>query len=267
MTELTRNELTDGLRALGLASGDSVVVHSSCRRMNPVEGGAETVISALLDAVGPDGNLMFPTFTYSNRPPDFCFDPAETPCRTGIIPELGRRREGAIRSPHPTHSVAVIGPDAEALTGDHLNSRAVGVGSPIDRLAQRGGKVLLMAVGHRANSMIHVAEDRAGMAKVSPRDPQPSFKVRWPDGRTVSHPLDNSVSCSAGFDAAELSLRREGAIRDTTVGGPLQLMAGLDVIHIIRDLLQRRPDALLCHRDECAGCRLTRKRLRDSGRL
>lgn len=267
MTELTRDTLAGGLRALGLAPGDSIVVHSSCRGMGPVAGGAETIISALLDAIGPDGNLMLPTFTYSNRPPGFCFDPAETPCRTGIIPELGRRREGAVRSLHPTHSVAVIGPDAEALTRDHLKGRTVGVGSPIDRLAQRGGKVLLMAVGHRANSMIHVAEDRAGMPKASARDPMPAFKVRLPDGRIISHQLDHSASCSAGFDAAEEPLRRAGAIRDATVGGPLHLMSGLDVIRIIGELLQRHPAALLCRREECAGCNLTHKRLRDSGRV
>ena len=54
-TPVTRDTLTRGLRELGVAPGSVLQVHSSLSRLGYVEGGAETVIDALLEAVGPDG--------------------------------------------------------------------------------------------------------------------------------------------------------------------------------------------------------------------
>ena len=86
---VTREQLAAAFREIGLEGGDSVVVHSSLRSLGRVEGGPDTVIDALLDAVGSTGNLMFPTFNYS-RPVPEPYDPAETPCRT-VWEGLARR--------------------------------------------------------------------------------------------------------------------------------------------------------------------------------
>ncbi len=255
-------QLVAGFRAVGLAAGDRVIVHSSCRSLGPVEGGAETVLDALIEAIGPAGNLMLPTFNYTRPLPEPYYDPAETPSRTGILPELGRRRPGAIRSLHPTHSVAVIGPDAAALTRDHHRVPAFGLGSPIDRLAQRDGKVLLLGVGHTGNSMIHVAEEHAGLPKVSWYDPLPWVKLRTPEGAIESIQLDPSASCSLAFGGAEGILRRHDEIRDERLGTAfLQLMRGRAVIGRVGELLREKPDHLLCTRVGCRPCRETRARL------
>ena len=221
MEALYREDLFTAFQTGGLARGDSVIAHGSLRSLGHVERGADTVLDALLEAIGPSGNLMLPTYNYSCPLPEPYFDAVRTPARTGIIPELGRKRSGAIRSLHPTHSVAVIGPDADSLTRNHLAGRAFGVGSPIDRLAQRGGKVLLVGVGHVSNIMIHVAEEHAGVPKPRWSDEPRSAKVRLPDGAIVAHVLDTSPSCSAGFGAAEHALRRHGAIRDVRLGNCL----------------------------------------------
>jgi aminoglycoside 3-N-acetyltransferase len=262
--ELTFDELTAGFRALGLEAGDAVIVHSSCKRMGHIRGGAETVIDALLEAIAPGGTLMLPTFNYTSQAPEPYLDPRTTPCRTGIINELGRQRPNAVRSLHPSHSVAAIGPDAEELTRDHLACRALGLGSPLDRLMKRRGKVLLINVGHTSNSMIHLAEEYAGMPKV--RDRLPVFKVRLPDDRVIAHRLDTSPSHSGGFDAAEPVLRRHDALRDGDIGGALQLMRAGDVVGHVRALLDQCPDALLCDDPTCSSCSGTRRRLRELGR-
>jgi aminoglycoside 3-N-acetyltransferase len=255
--------LIDAFGAAGIQRGDSLMVHSSFRKLRPVDGGPETVLDALLQAIGPDGNLMLPTFNYTSPLPDPYFDPAETPCRTGIIAELGRKRPAAVRSLHPTHSVAVIGPRAAELTDRHLATRAFGVGSPVDRLAQMGGKVLLIGVGHTSNSTIHVAEEHAGVPKPRRFDDNAAARVLMPDGRVISHPLDSSSSCSAGFGAAEYAMRCRHAIRDARIGGALvQLATGLDVIRCVGALLAQEPDILLCSNPACAPCTATREALR-----
>ena len=255
------SQLAETLRGAGLAGGDSVLVHSSFRSLLPFAGGPAEVIAAIRAIIGEDGNLMLPTFNYTRPLPEPHFDVHETAARTGAIAETGRAMRGAVRSLHPTHSVAVIGPDAEALTRDHLDSRAFGVDSPIDRFARQGGNVLLLGVGHTANSTLHLAEEHAGIAKVSSYDPLPWVKVRLPDGSMIEHQIDSSPSCSAAFEAAAYLLRRDGLIRDARAGGCLiQIMRAQDVIDCIAARLRKDPDLLRCTDPNCILCTGARRR-------
>jgi aminoglycoside 3-N-acetyltransferase len=267
ITPLTRDDISRGLRELGLATGDSLIVHSSMRHLGPVEGGADAVIDAILEVIGPGGNLMLPTFNYVSPVPSPHFDPEETPGRTGVLPEVGRKRAGAVRSLHPTHSVAVIGPDAGRLTAGHLDQRVFGVGSPVDLLAQGGGKVLLLGVGQTSNSTIHVAEEHAGMPKGPWPVGLPVIRIRRPDGTFLSHRLDTSCSCSAAFEGAEYALRRWGEIRDARIGGVCRLMLGRDVIRRVGDMVRAQPDILLCRWERCPPCTAARRRLASEGLL
>lgn len=247
---------------MGLTQGDSLIVHSSFRSLKPFDGGPPEVVQAILDVIGETGNLMLPTFGYSTPLPDPYYDVDETPCRTGAINELGRRLPGMVRSMHPTHSVAVRGPDAEALTADHLSFRTVGVGSPIDRLAKRGGKVLLLGVDHTANTMIHVAEEHAGQPKVGRADPNQKAKVRLPSGEIIEHQLDSSTSCSRGFQALDQPMRDAQAVCDGQLGGcAMMLMRGQDVIDIVVRMLHDDRRALMCDDPACRYCRGTEKNL------
>lgn len=263
---LGQPELVSALQSLGLAAGDSVVVHSSFKSLGPVRDGPSTVIHALLDTVGNDGNLVLPAFNYARPAPEPYFDPFTTPARTGILAETGRSWPGALRSLHPTHSVAVIGPEADALTRGHLDTRTVGVDSPLDRLARMGGKILLIGVGHTANTTIHIGEERAGLPKASRFDLLPVFKIKMPDGSLREHRLDTSPSCSAAFGAVEGALRRRDMVRDGRAGGALmQLMRGQDVMDTVIDLLRERPNSLLCTAPACRCCTETRRALNATG--
>jgi len=265
---LTAKQLVGAFREIGLSPGDSFIVHSSYRSLGGVDGGPEAVIDAMLEAIGPKGNLVLPTFNYTGNIAKPHFDPAVTPCLTGIIPELGRKRPNAVRSLHPTHSVAVIGPDAVELTKDHMAYRTVGIGSPFDRLAQAGGKVLLLGVGNTSNTTVHVGEEYAGIPKASWFDKPAFAKVLMPDGTVVAHEIDTSTSCSTAFDAVEYALRRHGEIRDLTVGGSrLKLMLGGDVIRRVCEIIEEKPDILLCTRPGCRPCTGARRNLREQGRL
>lgn len=264
---LKRSDIVGGLRALGLAEGDSLIVHSSMRHLGPVEGGADTVLDAILGAIGPRGNLVLPTFNYVDPPPEPYYDPRETPGRTGILPEVGRRRAEAVRSLHPTHSVTVIGPDAVRLTAGHLNQRVFGVGSPVDILTREGGKVLLLGIGQTSNSTIHVAEEHAGMPKGPWPVGLPVVRIRKPDGTFLEHQLDTSCSCSAAFEGAEHALRAHGEIRDLRIGGGCRLMFGRDIIRRVGEIIREKPDVLLCTSPRCLPCTAARRRLAAGGLL
>ncbi len=259
---LTISDIAAAFRKAGLETGDSLVVHSSFKSIGSVDGGPATVVQALLDVIGPEGNLMFPTFNGPSTA-EPCFDPDKTPARTGIIPEIGRNRPGAVRSLHPTHSVAVIGPEAEALTRGHLDCRAVGTGSPLDRLAKMGGKILMIGVANNSNTTVHVGEEHAGAVKVLQFFKVPSIKVCLPDGNIISHQLDTSPSCSVAFGAIDYPLRRKDQLTDGRLGGAkLMLMRGAEVIETVCEMIKDKPDVLLCTWPGCRTCSSARKSLR-----
>ena len=58
------SDLSQDLRRLGVQAGDTLFVHSSYKSLGPVRGGAIAVIAALEDAIGPDGLLLMPSFTW-----------------------------------------------------------------------------------------------------------------------------------------------------------------------------------------------------------
>ena len=53
-----RNRLVADLRALGVREARPLLVHASLSHIGHVRGGAETVIDALLEVLGPDGTLV-----------------------------------------------------------------------------------------------------------------------------------------------------------------------------------------------------------------
>lgn len=263
MPPLSRRDITESLGKVGVAPGSHLLVHSSLRSLGEVDGGADAVIDALLDAVGPNGTLAMPAFHYTRPLPQPCYDPRNTPGKTGFLTERFRQRPRTLRSLNPTHSLAAQGPRAAEFLDGHLAVPTFGVNSPIDRLAHAGGWVLLMGVTHLANSTIHVGESHAGVVKFLWEDgPAPVAQVRLPDGSLVPHVIDPSSSCSMAFNAIEFPLRRAGRITDFRIGPALCfLMKGRDIIDTAIDMIRLFPDALMCTRAACRPCRMARAHL------
>jgi len=257
---LTKAKVKETLLSKGIRSGDHLLVHSSLRSMGPIEGGADALIDTLLEVVGPEGTLAMPTFNYRVHLPFPHFDPHTTPGRTGALTEIFRKRAETLRSLNPTHSIAAQGKRAAEFLADHYKFQTFGIGSPLDRLAQAGGYVLLLGVTHLANSCIHVGESHAGRVKFDWEDgPLPIVKILLPDGKIIDHQLDCSASCSMAFNAAEHPIRRKDMIIDLILGEALCfLMKGKDVIDAVVEMTGEQPDALLCNRPNCRPCSMAR---------
>lgn len=260
---LSKKRIRQGLEAAGFCGGRPLLVHSSLRNIGPIDGGAEGMIEALRTAVGPKGTLAMPTFNGTRAIAQPFFDIQRTPGVTGALSETFRKQEGVIRSYHPTHSVAAYGPQAEEFLADHYLTEAFGIGSPIDRLAEAGGFVLLMGVSHSANSCIHIGEAHAGIVKFFWHEGElPVAPIRLPDGTIRSHLLDCSSSCSSAFNVLEYPLRSKGAIADLQLGrGLCYLMRCMDVIHATVRVISESPLLLLCTRSACRPCSMRRSHL------
>ena len=151
--------LTDDLAALGLRPGDTVMVHAS---MRAVGGRAEAVVQALLDLLGPDGTLMvYVDFEPTEELPHF--DLARSPAMGdhGVFAEVVRRWPGAIRSANPGASMVAVGARAAWLCADHPLNYGYGPGTPLARLVEAQGKVLLLGSHLEHVTLLHHAEHLA----------------------------------------------------------------------------------------------------------
>jgi aminoglycoside 3-N-acetyltransferase len=179
----TRATLTAQCVALGLVPGDTVMVHASLRAVGEVLGGPDELIEALLAAVGAAGTVLVyvggpspfddvgrgmyapadEAFVLEHCPP---FDPRHTRASRdfGALAELFRSHPRAVCSAAVGARMAAIGAAAEELTRDHGPDYGLGVGSPLERLCRRGGKVMLVGSDPDNTTLLHYAEAVAPIA-------------------------------------------------------------------------------------------------------
>jgi aminoglycoside N3'-acetyltransferase len=156
----TQHELIEQLRDLGVQPGMVLQVHTAFSRVGPVEGGPVGLVAALRVALGPAGTLVMPSMSDDDERP---FDHETIPCLgMGIVADCFWRLPGVLRSNSP-HAFAAIGPAAAIITASHPPDVPHGLDSPVGRVFELDGRVLLLGVGHDANTTIHLAEMIAGV--------------------------------------------------------------------------------------------------------
>lgn len=253
---LIGEDFSSALRSLGLGNKPAIA-HASLRSYGEIEGGAGTVLRALLSAV--DG-LMLPAFTYktmvtpevgppnnglsygSQRDLNLMAIPFQVKMTVdpliGKLAESLRRFPGAIRTSHPVLSFVGIQLDAALAVQTLFNPFA-----PIGWLADRDGWVLLLGVDHTVNTSIHYAERQAGRRQF----------VRWAltGNRAVACP--GYPGCSDGFEAIRPDL--EGVSRRAPVGKSLiEAIPLRRLLQTVETRIKKDPLALLCQRSQCERC-------------
>jgi len=258
---LTYEKLKGAFDSLRLQDAP-VIAHASLKSFGQIDGGARTLLRAVLDSVGA---LMMPTFTYKTMitpnlgPPNNgitygaeqdlnlmaeVFTP-NMPCDKlmGIVPETLRHLSNARRTSHPIQSFAGIRAEKFLATQTIQNHLA-----PIAALAEADGWVLLLGVDHTVDTSIHYAEKLAGRKQF----------LRWAliPNRIVECP--GFPGDSAGFNAIAPALvndTRAIQIGNTVVQAVSLRVLFVNVIHILKE----NPLALLCQQDDCERCNAVRE--------
>lgn len=177
----TISTLRRDFEALGLRPGSTIIMHSAMSKIGWTAGGPVAVIEALLSVLTPEGTLVMPAHTSSNSEPSQwryppvpeswwqiirdetpAFDPKITPTRMmGAIAETFRTWPGVLRSSHPQGSFAAWGKHAAYVTATQPLDADLGEDSPIGKIYELDGQVLLLGVTHANNTSLHLAEHRS----------------------------------------------------------------------------------------------------------
>lgn len=207
---ITRSELAACLTAISLEPGQTLMLHTSLSSLGYVIGGADAVVLALQEVLGEQGTVMA-LASWDHAPPDSdrgwteqvrdaylrdppAFDPAVSACAryVGRLPERIRTWPGTVRSDHPEASFVALGEQAAWLTEDQPNDHPYGAGSPLAKLLEVGGSILLLGAPLESITMLHHAEELAQVPKK--RSVHYSAPVKTPSGidwREI-HDIDTS---------------------------------------------------------------------------
>jgi aminoglycoside 3-N-acetyltransferase len=203
-------KLTEQLIDIGVERGGILLVHTSFSKVAPVQDGPRGLIAALQAVIGPNGTLAMPSMTDDDDHP---FDPRRTDCRgMGVVADTFWRIPDVLRSNSP-HAFAAIGPKAAEITKDHPVDIPHGLDSPVGRIFKLDGQVLLLGVGHDANTTIHLAENLAGV-----RYRRAKYMTILRDGQPARYDFSEIDHCCQNFDLMDVWLDAAGRQIRSTIG-------------------------------------------------
>ena len=177
----TITTLKQDFKKLGIRPGLVVLMHSSLSKIGWTVGGPVAVIRALMQILTSEGTLIMPTFSGDNTDPSQwenppvpeswwniirnempAYHPDITPTRgMGSVVETFRKWPKVVRSNHPASSFAAWGKYAEIITKNHELSADLGEDSPLARIYELDGYILLLGISHENNTSLHLAEYRS----------------------------------------------------------------------------------------------------------
>ena len=243
----TKDEIKKQLADMGVPSNRPVLVHSSLRRVGELEGRADGLIDVLKEHICADGGLLcIPTHTWANlgKEDAITLDMNSGTC-IGTLPNIAAARKDALRSDHPTHSMAVFGEGAVGfVSGEEKCTTPTPPEGCYGKIYDRDGYILLVGVGHNRNTYLHCVEE---MLNVPNRldENQREVSIRYKNGEisyrySRGHHAQGIADVSAQFPNYEPAFRYHGCIVDGYIGNaPTQLCSARKMKRVLEMINDR----------------------------
>lgn len=243
----TKTDLIKQVEALGVRSNDTLCIHSSMKAIGEVEGGADTVLDALIEYLNK-GLLIFPTHTWDRMNENHTiFNPLTDPSCVGILSNLFMKRTGVVRSLHPTHSVAALGRDAaEYIRGEERRETPCPRNGCWGKLYDRGAKILFIGCDLTKNTIIHGVEEWNHIPHRLVEKYQP-YKILTPEGKIIDRPFlghDSSRGdISKNYDKLEEPLLKTGIAKLGRIGDAKTYICDVGrMVDLTTVFLKKKPD-------------------------
>lgn len=243
-----KQDILSALSEVGVCNGQTIMVHTSLSSLGFVCGGAQVIIEALLETVGTEGTIMMPTQSWKNLDPATgvhweepeswwplirenwpAYNKDITPTNTmGAVAEMFRKWPGTLRSDHPARSVAAWGKQAAYLTATHDLSNIFGDGSPIGKLYELDGLVLLIGVGYDKNTSLHLADVRANYPG---KHNSTEYSAVLEDGKRVWKQYETLFVDGEDFNEIGAAFENTCSVRKAALGnGTITLMKQRELV-------------------------------------
>ncbi|KGL43414.1 AAC(3) family N-acetyltransferase [Listeria newyorkensis] len=252
-TPHTVASICEELHNLGIAKGDTVILHAALGQAGWVCGGDVAIIKAFQKAITESGNLVmasqstnvsdpakwrnpavpkewWPTI-YEEMP---AYNPDETPTFfMGVIPETFRKMANVKRSSHPKYSFCAWGSDSAFITEKHALNFGFGEQSPLARLYELHAKIVLFGVDHNKNTSLHLAEHRAKAFRI-----QQEKSPIMVGGEKVWQSYDEITSNSEEFIGIGRDYEQKTAHQPTTLAGaPTKIFDMRDLVDYVSGVI------------------------------
>jgi aminoglycoside 3-N-acetyltransferase len=251
---IDKADLIADLSKIGIAKGDHLAVALAFKKIGFVKGGPDVFIDALKETVGTEGTLLLNAHTNSFNlcaiDPDYVFDQQTTPPMVGLVPTVFWKRKDAIRSRHPTCSVAVWGKMASYLVDGH-DEHSTNPYLPYVKLMETGGKFLFIGTENRLVAIRHEAQRQAGLFQ---SDSLRAVKYKRLDGR-VSVFTWVYPPCAQALPALVPKLEKMGLVHRGKIGEARSLLCSGEVLNVMTQMLKQDPTLTLCDDVYCVNCR------------
>jgi aminoglycoside N3'-acetyltransferase len=147
-----------------------------------------------------------------------------------------------VRRTDSPHAFAASGPAARAVTAPQPVDLPHGPDSPVGRALERDAQVLLLGVGHDANTTIHLAENLAGV-----RYRRPAHATVMENGRPRRYDYGEADHCCERFALLDAWLDARGLQARGRVGNAeARLVRSRDVVDVALEHL-RRDETVFLH--------------------
>jgi aminoglycoside 3-N-acetyltransferase len=254
--EVTDAQMSRCLEGLVESPRAVILTHSSLSRCGYVQGGPAAVVQTLREMCY---TLCLPTHTYCYPRPDGTtplYDPRQTESCVGAITNFfWREWPGAIRSIHPSHSIAAEGSLASEISAGHeLCDTPCGRGTPYEHLISLDASVIMFGANLHTYTLFHTAEDAAGCPYLY--FPQPvQLQALDQDGKLHKFNMQRQdMTVERRFRQMDKELENAGLLKRAALGkGEVLFIPSSSATHTFMvDLLRKDPWHLVAksHRHE-----------------
>ena len=230
----SKEDILNQLIEMHAPKGSVVLIHSSLRAIGETEGRGEGLLDAFIEYFTADNGLLcIPTHTWDKIADEnsITLDLMNPSTCIGTLPNIAAKHQDAVRSLHPTHSMAVFG-DTQ-LVNDFVSNESylTTPASPCGcygKIFDKNGYILLIGVEHNRNTFLHCVEEMIGISNRIARTPK-NATIRHVDGRIekqIMHPHEavGIGDVSLRYVKYERAFRYHGCIIDGKIGNaPAQL--------------------------------------------